>query len=176
MNIYKKLFIMLIFLGSYGIALHMPLIEKACYGQNTGGTIQSTKKTDTKSASTRKNKNPVDPYAKEIKKSGDIVVVSRSFTELVRKNNSIIFSKVAVQQRLDDTGKIAGYELVSIDRGSAAEKTGLRSHDLITGVNGVPARDFNANRESLEACNRFDITLLRKGKEKNIIIEIQPSQ
>ena len=77
---------------------------------------------------------------------------------------------------MDNAGKVAGYELVSIDRGSVVEKTGLMSHDLVTSVNGVLARDFNASRESLEACNRFDITILRKGKVKNLIIEIQPSR
>jgi type II secretory pathway component PulC len=172
----RRLFIMLIFLGSYVIALQTPPIEKVCYGQSAGVAIKSAQETGGKTVNTRKEKNPVDPYAKEIKKNGDIVVISKSFADLARKNNSIILSKVAIQQRLDDAGKIAGYELVSIDRGSVVEKTGLRPHDLVTGVNGVLARDFNESRESLEECNRFDITILRKGKTKNIIIEIQPFQ
>ena len=176
MDIYKKLFIMLIFLGSYVIASQALVMEKVCYGQNTGGAIQSAKETGGKTAGNRKSKKPIDPYAKEIRKSGDIVVISKSFADLARENNSIILSKVAIQQRLDDAGKIAGYELVSIDRGSVVEKTGLRSHDLVTSVNGVPARDLNASRKSLEPCNRFDITILRNGKAKNIIIEIQPSR
>lgn len=176
MGIYNRLFITLVFLGSYVIASQALMIEKVCYGQNTGVAIQSAKETGGKTASTRKGKKPVDPYAKEIRKSGDIVVLSKLFADLVRENNSIILSKVAIQQRLDNAGKVAGYELVSIDRGSVVEKTGLRSHDLVTSVNGVLARDFNASRESLEACNRFDITILRKGKVKNLIIEIQPSR
>ncbi len=175
MGIYRRLFILLVFLGSYVIASQVFLMEKVCYGQDTGAAIQAAKETGGKAAVTRKGKKPIDPYAKEIRKSGDIVVVSRSFADLVKENNSIILSKVAIQQRLDNTGKIAGYELVSIDRGSVVEKTGLRPHDLVTSINGVLAKDFNASRESLEPCNRFDITILRKGKVKNLIIEIQPS-
>jgi len=176
MCMYRRLFIVLIFLVSCVVIPQSPLIVKVCYGQNTAGTIQAAKDSNSKTANTGKSKKPIDPYSKEIRKSGDIVVISKSLADLIRKNNSIVFSKVAIQQRLDDSGKIAGYELVSIDRGSFVEKTGLRSNDLVTSVNGVLARDFNTSRESLEPCNRFDITVLRKGKTKKLIIEIQQSR
>jgi type II secretory pathway component PulC len=115
----------------------------------------------------------VDPYAKEVTKKGKSVVVTKDFADLVRKNNAVVLSKVAVKQKVDESGKVTAYQLVQIDRGSSVDRMGFKAGDLVTAVNGVPARDLVGNQKTLEQEKRFDVELIRKGKPMKITVEIE---
>jgi len=91
----------------------------------------------------------------------------------VRKKNSIVLSKVAIKGRLDKDGRLWGYEAVQIDRGSVVEQMGFKPHDLLTSINAIPVRDLEANRGSLESTDRFDLTIIRKGKTRKLRFEIR---
>ena len=91
----------------------------------------------------------------------------------MRANSTILLSKVAIKARLDENGSLRGYEAVQIDAGSVVERMGFRPHDLIVGVNAIPARDLEASRESLESADRFDVIVKRKGKTIHLRFEIQ---
>jgi predicted metalloprotease with PDZ domain len=91
----------------------------------------------------------------------------------VKRDNRIVLSKVAVKGRLNREGELQAWELVQVDRGSVVEKMGFRPADLVTTVNGIRARDFNDERQSLESSDRFKVTIVRKGKARNLIVEIR---
>lgn len=114
-----------------------------------------------------------DASAREVTKRGNNVLVSPEFAALVKKNNQVLLSKVAFKARTDRKGQLKAYELVTIDRGSAVSRMGFKPGDLIAGVNGIPVRDFNANRECLESATRFDVEFWRKGKSRRLNVEIR---
>ena len=106
-------------------------------------------------------------------KKGNLVVISKEFAGEVRENNAILLSKVAIKARLDKNGSLRGYEAVQIDKQSVVEGMGFKPHDLVVSVNGIPARDLESSRESLESADRFDITLLRKGKTIKLRFQVR---
>ncbi|OPY69400.1 MAG: hypothetical protein A4E57_01201 [Syntrophorhabdaceae bacterium PtaU1.Bin034] len=171
MSISRRFIVTSILFGFAAILMFSPLQKTACLAQ---GGVQSPKEAGKKASRESAGRKGVDPYTKEVKKKrGNVVVVSRRFSDEVKKNNQIILSKVAVKSRLDKNGQLEAYQLVVIDKGSVVDKIGLKPKDLITSVNGVPVKDLNANREVLEMADHFDITVVRKGKAKKFVIEIQ---
>ena len=50
---------------------------------------------------------------------------------------------------------------------------GFKAKDILTNLNGIPAKDLEANRRNLEMADRFDVTILRNGKEKRLQVEIR---
>jgi len=106
-------------------------------------------------------------------KKGGLVVISKEFAREVREKNTILLSKVAIKARLDEKGSLRGYEAVQIDKGSVVERMGFRPHDLLIGVNAIPARDLEASQESLESADRFDVAVKRKGKTIHLRFEIR---
>jgi S1-C subfamily serine protease len=110
---------------------------------------------------------------KDVTRKGNLIIVSKRFADAVKKDNTIVLSTVAVKSRLNQSGQLQGYQLFQIDRSSPVEQMGFRAKDVMTGVNGIPARELEANRQSLEKTQRFDVTFLRNSKEKKIRIEIR---
>jgi S1-C subfamily serine protease len=129
--------------------------------------------TESATASDRPDRTVSQGQAKDIVRRGDLVTVSKQFVDQVKKDNGIVLSKVAIKVRVDADGKLTGYQLVQIDRGSALEKMGFKPMDILTGVNGIPARELESHRPSLETANRFVLTVLRGGKEKKVRVEIR---
>ncbi|MGD0232509.1 MAG: hypothetical protein ABSC19_19515 [Syntrophorhabdales bacterium] len=115
----------------------------------------------------------IDRYVKAITRRGNHVRVPKELANEVKKDNLLVLSKVAVRTRLDEGGRLEAYELVQIDRGGIPERLGFRPKDLITGVNGIPARDIMAKEASLESASRFDVRIVRKGKARRLIVEIR---
>jgi hypothetical protein len=125
------------------------------------------------STDTPANRKASPGWAREIVRRGDKVILSRAFVDEVKKNNDIVLSKVAIKARLDKDGQILGYQLFQIDRGSAVERMGFKPKDILTSVNSIPARDFEAQRRSLEIADGFDVTILRNGVTKKVRVEIE---
>jgi S1-C subfamily serine protease len=114
-----------------------------------------------------------DRYAREITRRSGVVVVSKALAEDVKRDVDIVLSAVTIKAHVGRDGRIAAYEVVQIDRGSIPEKLGFRPNDLISEVNGVPARDFIASRRSLGSARRFRVTIFRKGKPRTLVVEIR---
>jgi predicted metalloprotease with PDZ domain len=108
-----------------------------------------------------------------VERKGGLVIISKEFARRVREKNTILLSKVAIKARLDENGSLRGYEAVQIDKGSVVERMGFRPHDLVIGVNAIPARDLEASQESLESADRFDVAVKRKGKTIHLRFEIR---
>lgn len=118
-------------------------------------------------------KNDTDPYAREVTRKGNRVVVSRKLAEAARQNERIVLSRVAVKTRLDANGQLRSYELVQIDKGSVVDKMGLKPGDQITSVNSIPVRDLEQKRQILEKSDRFEVTIRRKGGLTKLNVRIE---
>ncbi len=118
-------------------------------------------------------KDQIAQLERKIVRKGNTVIVPRQFVDEVKKKNDIVLSTVAIKSRVGKDGQLQGYQLFQIDRGSAVEKMGFRAKDVIVKVNGIPARDLEANRQSLESSDHFDVTFLRDGKERRMRIEVR---
>jgi S1-C subfamily serine protease len=53
------------------------------------------------------------------------------------------------------------------------DRMGFRPGDLLTAVNGIPARDLIANQKSLEQQNRLELVIMRKSKKMNLSVEVK---
>ncbi len=121
----------------------------------------------------RQNSRAPEQWVKEIARRGNMIVVPESLANEVRKDATFVLSTVAIKGRLGKDGHIAAYELVQIDSGSIPEKMGFKPKDLISEVNGVPARDFIEKEKTLQSANRFNVTLLRNGKVRKLVVAIR---
>jgi C-terminal processing protease CtpA/Prc len=71
-----------------------------------------------------------------------------------------------------------GVQIVEIESGSAAEKAGLKKHDVLVKVDGKDADGLEGGRSSvLEALKKkeFDVDLLRQGKKQTVRV-VSPSE
>jgi C-terminal processing protease CtpA/Prc len=71
-----------------------------------------------------------------------------------------------------------GVQIVEIESGSAAEKAGLKKHDVLVKVDGKDADGVEGGRGSvLEALKKkeFDVDLLRQGKKQTVRV-LSPSE
>jgi C-terminal processing protease CtpA/Prc len=118
-------------------------------------------------------KSEADPYAREVTRKGNRIVVSRKLADEARQNERIVLSRVAVKTRLDDKGELRSYELVQIDKGSAVDKMGLKPGDQITRVNSIPVRDLEQKRSVLEKTDQFEVTIFRKAKFTKLYVRIE---
>jgi type II secretory pathway component PulC len=143
--------------GIYG-----PLAEGVCLARDTGGIVQPARETEKQ-----------DRSAKEITRRGRVVIISQALANDIKRDGLIVLSKVVIKTRVGKDGRIEGYELAEVDRGSIPDKLGFKPKDLVSEVNGTPARDFIANQTVLESAGRFNVTILRKGRAKKLVVEIR---
>lgn len=109
----------------------------------------------------------------DITRKGSLVLVSRAFADAVKKDNTAVLSTIAVKSQVDQKGQLRGFQLFQIDRGSPVTRMGFKAKDVVVGVNGIPVRELEANRQSLEKEHDFNVAILRNGKEKKIRILIR---
>ncbi len=136
-------------------------------------TLRPTQSTAGKQAGKPATAAAQDPYAKEVTKRGSTVLVSREFANAVKKDNGLLLSKAAVKARADKAGQLTGYQLVTIDRGSTISKMGFKPGDVITAINGIPARELEANRSCLQSATKYDVDFLRKDNPRRLNVEIK---
>ena len=118
-------------------------------------------------------KHDASYYLGQVTRKGKFIVVTKELAEDAKKGLEIVLSSVAIKTRVDKDGKLAGYELFEIDKGSIPEKIGFKSGDRVTAVNGIAARDLEKKRASLQSAGRFEITVYRKGKARKIFVEVR---
>jgi predicted metalloprotease with PDZ domain len=109
----------------------------------------------------------------EIQKKGNVALVSKKFADEVKKNNDIILTQMALKSRFSKEGRLNGIQLVQIDRGGAVEKAGFMARDTIVAINGIEPHEWEPRRASIEQSTKFDVTILRQGKQRILKIEIR---
>ncbi len=77
--------------------------------------------------------------------------------------------------KIEDTQDENGAKILSVEQGSAAQKAGLKTGDIITQINGAKIKDANSVRSQMmqsENKNDYKIKLKRNNKEMNIDVHI----
>jgi len=108
--------------------------------------------------------------AKEIKREGSVVRISKSLAERLKVDNLSIMSSVAVKPTPE------GVKIVAVDQGSIAQSMGIAPNDTLQTVNGLKLgskEDMNAVYESLKNSSDFEITVLRSGKTETLRYQIR---
>jgi type II secretory pathway component PulC len=142
-------------------------------------TAAAKSKTATDASPAPKKEKPVPPkpdLTKEIKTDGRTVVISKTLASQIRADTNVILSHVAVKGSLDSSGKSNGFKIVSIDKGSIAEKAGIRANDIIQEVNGIPlssSDDIKKAQEMYKNSGKFEVKILRGNQTKMLYYEIR---
>ncbi len=163
----------LLLLIVFSIAAGLLTLSVPKTAAKTDGQDHSARTTERVAAGNRPGEKVSGRQSQDIIRQGNLIIVSKQLADRVRKNNDIILSTVAIKTRVDKDGRLDGFQLFQVDPGSIVEKMGFRPKDVLTSVNGIPARDLDANRHSLESADRFDITISRGGKGKKLVLEIR---
>lgn len=136
-------------------------------------------KTAKDASSASKKEKPVTPkpdLTKEIKTDGNTVVISKTLADQIRADTNVILSHVAVKGSVDSKGKSNGFKIVSVDKGSIAEKVGIRTDDIIQEVNGLALRssdDIKKAQQAFKNSGRFEVKVLRGNQSKMLYYEIR---
>jgi type II secretion system protein C len=118
---------------------------------------------------------PVD-YSRDVRKEGNTVLISKSLADKMKTDNSAVLSAVAIRASVDSQGRPNGYRVVSVDRGSVAEKIGLVANDVVQEINGFrlnTSEDINKAYNRFKNESRFEVKVLRKGNVETIRYEIR---
>lgn len=133
--------------------------------------------TDASPAPKKEKTEPPKPdLTKEIKTDGNKVIISKALADQIRADNSVIMSQVAIKGSLDGKGKSNGFKIVSVDRGSVAEKIGIRTNDIVQEVNGFALRssdDLKKAQQTFKNSGKFEVKILRGGQTKTLYYEIR---
>ncbi len=110
-----------------------------------------------------------------IHKEGDTVVVPRTKIREYSKNIGKITKNIGMMPYRKN-GKLAGFKVRFVRRGSDFEKLGLRRGDVITEVNGEPLDNFETPMRLLRSADTLDDLIIkvdRNGKEMELEYEVQ---
>jgi C-terminal processing protease CtpA/Prc len=95
--------------------------------------------------------------------------VTTDFTDRARRHAS----KLAAQLRMSPVaGDVPGIRIDAIDAGTPAEIVGLRAGDVITHVNGTPAKDAVMLYMSVRAAESFVIDYQRADEARTLRVDV----
>ncbi|HAR96183.1 MAG TPA: hypothetical protein DCR97_09505 [Deltaproteobacteria bacterium] len=112
----------------------------------------------------------------EIKRVGKTLVIPKKLADRLKSDNSSVMSSIAIRMATDGSGNPAGYKVVAIDKESIAGKMGLKANDTIQAVNGYSLKsgdDLKKLYDDLKNATRFELKVLRQGKQETIFYEIR---
>ena len=111
-----------------------------------------------------------EPGKDGIRRMGSITLVSRPLAERLKADNTLITYSIAVKLGPN------GVKIVSVDRGSIAQRLGIAPGDTLRSVNGrklSSTEDMSLVYEALKNETSFEVRVLRKGKPKTLRYEIR---
>jgi general secretion pathway protein C len=120
------------------------------------------------------------PLSKE-KKGGeegapdDIVSVDRQVIEEYTKNLDKIWKDISITDLRKD-GKVTGFRVRYIRRGSFFDRIGLKRGDTITAINGRQVTDYSVPMnllKNIETLENLTLTIERRGRSKELEYEIE---
>jgi len=115
------------------------------------------------------------PYRTAIKSRRQNITLKRSQIESSIKNVNQLMKQVKIRPHTEN-GQAAGLMLSSIQRGSIFRRMGLRSGDVITGVNGsslVSVDDALKLYENMKSSSNMSIEIKRRGRNRTIDYNIE---
>ncbi len=118
-------------------------------------------------------KNP-DSSSNEISVNENSVQIPRRYLNTYIKNTNKIWHNIAIAA-IKKKGKINGFKIYNIRRGSVFEKIGLKRGDIIKAVNNRELKSYNDAFSVYKEINNLSyvtLKIIRKGEEKEINYEI----
>jgi membrane-associated protease RseP (regulator of RpoE activity) len=115
----------------------------------------------------------IEPGKDEITREGSVIRISRSLAERLKADKNLIMYSIAVKLGAN------GVKIVSVDRGSIAQRMGIAPGDTIREVNGralSSTEDMSGVYEALKDATSFDVRILRRGRSKILRYEIKIEQ
>ncbi|NOY69515.1 MAG: PDZ domain-containing protein [Deltaproteobacteria bacterium] len=112
---------------------------------------------------------------REAAADGETVSIDRSQINESLKNINNLMRQVRVRPYFEE-GKPGGILLSGIQRRSIFEKMGLKSGDIVKGVNGTPIKsvdDALKFYENLKSADSVQLQIKRRGEEKTIMYQIR---
>lgn len=110
-------------------------------------------------------------WTRELRKEGNVILISKDLAERIKADSNLIMSSLAIKIDMDAKGRALGYRVVSVDRGSLAQKMGIMADDTLREVNGHEVKtpdDLQRAYENIHNSTRFDIKVLRKGRTETL--------
>jgi len=115
------------------------------------------------------------PYKTVRKSRRQKITLKRSQIENSIKNVNELMKQVKIRPHTEN-GQAVGLRLASIQRGSIFRRMGLRSGDVITGVNGsnlVSVDDALKLYENMKSSSNMSIDIKRRGRNRTIDYNIE---
>jgi len=121
-------------------------------------------------------------YFADIKSSGldkisideNSVQIPRTYLNTYIKNTNKIWHNIAIAA-IKKNGKINGFKIYNIRKGSVFEKIGLKRGDIIKAVNNRELKSYNdafSVYKEINSLSYVTLKIIRKGEEKEINYEI----
>lgn len=108
--------------------------------------------------------------SKEVKKEGSVTLISKNLADQLKANSNAFLSSVAIRAAGD------GFQVVAVDKGSLAQHIGIAPNDTLQEVNGYrlsSSGDMRQVYESLKNAKKFEVKVLRGGKQETLRYEIR---
>lgn len=106
----------------------------------------------------------------------DSFKVSKKYIKQYITNFDSIWKSIAIKEVLDSKKQIQGFKVLSIKKGSAFDKLGLRAGDVIKKVNNIELKSYESAFKFYNNINKYDslqITVNRRGNTMEIDYEIE---
>jgi len=129
----------------------------------------ATKPTRKNSTLKRQNSN------KGIVENNGVKVISRNLLTSYTKNIDKIWDDISIAQN-QKNGKLNGFKINYVKKGSDFEKLGLKRGDVLMGINNEPLNSLKAAMGFFKKINNIEnltLTVERHGKSEDIEYEIQ---
>ncbi len=112
---------------------------------------------------------------RNIDKTPSIVSIKRENIDKYIKNMDKIWKDISITD-MKKNGKLSGFKVRYVRRGSFFQKLGLKRGDLIVEINGEKIVDYSLPMKKLKEIQTVDdltLTVIRRGEKKELMYEIQ---
>jgi general secretion pathway protein C len=103
----------------------------------------------------------------EVTDAGDHKIVDRSLLDHYAKNMDDIYKNIGIAE-VKEGGKIKGFRITFVRRGSPFSKLGIRRGDIIKSINGQEITSYNAAFETYKNIGNIEnlTMVIKRGKEE----------
>ncbi len=136
-------------------------LVKSKRSTGASSSINSSSKTV---SSTSKNSSKIEG---DVTDAGDHKIVDRSLLDHYAKNMDDIYKNIGIKEVKKD-GKIKGFSITFVRRGSPFAKLGVKRGDVIKSINGKEINSYNAAFETYKNIQNVEnlTMVIQRGKEE----------
>ena len=138
-------------------------------------TLTNDKKTLNRIKYTQKKERPSLVVNSSIVDDGGVKHIPRTLLTSYTKNMDKIWKDIAIMNH-QTNGKLDGYKINFVKKGSDFEKLGLKKGDILVEVNSQPLNSLSVAMDFFKEINNIEdltLTVIRDGKREDLEYEIQ---